>query len=115
MPSSLTHRRFQCRRDLLIEERQQLVAAINDPDLGTQSGEGTGIFAADDSCTDDGHRAGKPLELEYFVGVMNPVMFERKARRTDRRGAGGDQDDIAPEEHIASTLADRIWGSVPAG
>ena len=91
------HRVLQGARDLVVEERQQLVAAVDDPDLGPQRGEGAGVLAADDPRADDGQRPRQPLELEDRVGVEHPGVVEAELGGTDGRRPGGDQDRLAPQ------------------
>ena len=86
------HGLLQRTRHLVVEERQQLLAAVDDPDVGPQRGERAGVLAADDPRADDGQRPGQPIELEDRVGVEHPRVVEGEPGRPDRRGAGGDQD-----------------------
>ena len=112
------HRLFQCARHLAIEERHQLVAAVDDPDLGAQRGERAGVLAADDPRTDDGQRPGQPIELEDRVGVEDPGVVEGKTWGPNGRGAGGDQDRLGAQLDLVvapvSCRSSRIAGYCPA-
>ncbi len=95
------HGLFQRTRHLVIEERQQLFAAVDDPDLGPQRGERAGILAADDPRADDSQRPGQPIELKNRVGVEHPRVIERKPRGPHGGRAGGDQDGLPAQAELA--------------
>ncbi len=83
MPAAL-HRRLERLRNFGVEERQQLVAPVDDVDLRAERGEGAGVLAADHARADHRHRLRNAVELQDRVGVVDLALAEGKKRRAAR-------------------------------
>ena len=70
---------------------------MDQENLDAQCGKGAGVFAADDATADDRHAARHEPQVHHLVGVPDTGVVEREQRRPQRRGAGGDEDDIAAQ------------------
>src|SRR5579864_2059011 len=53
--------------DLLIHVRQDSVFIVYEVDLRSHGGEDGGIFASDDSCSDDAERGGESFDLQNRI------------------------------------------------
>ena len=87
-------------RELAIEKWHQHVAAVNEMNLGSERGEGAGIFAANGPRADHGHGLGDIHQVQQSIGVINS-WAERKDGRANRRGACCNQNVVAANQHFS--------------
>ena len=66
------HRSFEGVRDVAVEEREELVTRVDQPDPRAESGEGARVFAADDSRANHDEAPRNPSQVEDLVRVVNP-------------------------------------------
>ena len=59
------------------------------------------VFAADHAAADHRQLLRQRFQLEDLVRVVDAIVLEWKHRRTQRRGAGGDQDFLAANPRLA--------------
>ncbi len=88
--------------DLVIEERQQLLARVDEVHLQPEVPEHGGVFAPDDSGTENGNRAGSVVEVQDGVAIEDARVFEVNIVGPVRPRARGD--DSVLERHLLMTI-----------
>ncbi len=96
------HRGRQFPRNFGVEKRQQLIAPIDNVDLGAKRRKRAAIFTADHARADHRERLGNPMELQDRIGIVNLPLAERKHRGLHRRRSRGDENIVAA--HIDGVL-----------
>ena len=78
--------------DLLVDERQQPLALVDQSYPNAERGEDAGVFAADDAGPNDGQCPRQPIEIKNVVAGEDPFPVERNVRIARGFRAGGDDD-----------------------
>ena len=89
-------------RELLVDARQQAVAALDQHDLGAQRGEEAGVLGSDHAAAHDRQRRRHAVEVQDAVAVDHVRIARGDAARRRRRGTRGDQ------EHLGAQSADDL-------
>ena len=110
--SELFHGVLEDGRDFAVDEGQQLIASIEQMDLGAHGREGAGIFTPNHTRTHHGQRARQPVQAQDLVGIVNARVGKAEARRAKWRRPGGEEDLLAAQENLARRAtadANRVW------
>ena len=86
-----------------VEERQQLVAAIDQGDIYAERHEDRSIFAANHAATDHRQTFGDAFHLQKSVGIKRMHVVESNFSGAIRLRAGGNQNDVAAQP------ANAVW------
>ena len=78
--------------DLVIQERQQAIAGIDEVHLHAEVAEHRGVFAADDARAIDGDRLGRLFEPQDRITIANTPVGEVHSRRMVRARARGEDE-----------------------
>jgi hypothetical protein len=79
--------------DLVVDERQEPLADVDDRDARPERREGARVLHAHDPRADDDERARRRGEVEHAVGVDDARAVDRHVRAARGRRPGGDDDD----------------------